>query len=438
MKLLTKITIWYIAIVAIIMVVTMLIARHNLELENKQAEIERLTDRNNGIAEQIKTGGLSSVHLEGEALTITKWAGPIPSSKTTVEENTVFNKHIGRDEHKITVNSFYQSGSDVYKISSHNYITLIWSSILQSLAMKLLPIILCIVIAASLISRYMLSPFRKTLEALRSFNITERKQLELAPTTTKEFKELNLFVKDMTDKAIAEYATIKEFSENASHELQTPLAVVQSKLELLTGTNIDETQAALMADMQNAIEKLSRINRSLTLLTKLENHEFVPSDIKFCRIVKDQLALYEDRLSLKQITIQQQLDKNIHTHMHPALAEILVGNLLSNAIRHNIEGGAIVVTLTQQQLRISNTGLPPELPTDELFQRFKKSNQSADSTGLGLAIVKQICMASNFTARYEYDGGWHHLMIFFDKNVNRSEVVTAVKEQVEETVLQRS
>jgi signal transduction histidine kinase len=242
----------------------------------------------------------------------------------------------------------------------------------------------------------------------------------------------------MTDQAIAEYASVKEFSENASHELQTPLAVVQSKLELLTETQINETQAALMADMQRAIEKLSRINRSLTLLTKLENHEFVPSDIKFCKIVKDQLLQYEDRIALKQITTLQQLDKNVLTHMHPALADILVSNLLSNAIRHNIEGGAIVVTLTQQELCISNTGLPPELHTEELFQRFKKSNQSADSTGLGLAIVKQICRTCNFTARYDYDAGWHHLIISFDKTVIKTETAAGLQEQNTEPVLQRS
>lgn len=436
MKLLTKVTLWYIGIVAVVMVATMFIARNNLALENKQAEVERLTDKNNLIAQQIQQRGLASVQLNGEPVSIAKWNGPIPSSKTNIEETTTLNKHLGRNEHRITVTSFYQSGSDVYKISSHNYITLVWGSILQSLALKLLPIILCIIIAAALISRYTLSPFRKTMEALRSFNLTQKKQLQLTASTTKEFQELNKFLQDMTDKAIAEYTSVKEFSENASHELQTPLAVVQSKLELLTETKINETQAALMADMQKAIEKLSRINRSLTLLTKLENHEFVPSNIKFCRIVKDQLAQYEDRIVLKKITVKQELDKDININIHPSLADILVGNLLGNAIRHNIEGGSVIVTLTQQQLRISNTGLPPELPTEELFQRFRKSNQSADSTGLGLAIVKQICMASNFTARYEYDAGWHHLVILFDKTVNKTDAVKTLREQQVETSLQ--
>jgi hypothetical protein len=193
MKLLTKITLWNIGIITVVMIVTMFIARNNLALENKQAEVERLLDKNDGIAQQIQEKGLASVQLNGEPVSITKWNGPVPSSKKSVEESSTLNKHLGRNEHRITVSSFVQSGSEVYKISSYNYITLVWGSILQSLAMKLLPIILCIIIAAALISRYTISPFRKTMEALRSFNITQKKQLQLTASTTKEFRNSTSF-----------------------------------------------------------------------------------------------------------------------------------------------------------------------------------------------------------------------------------------------------
>ncbi|HEY9262764.1 HAMP domain-containing sensor histidine kinase, partial [Chitinophaga sp.] len=260
------------------------------------------------------------------------------------------------------------------------------------------------------------SPLRRTMKAIYRFDLKQKNKIQLPETSTTEFKELNVFLRKMTDKAMEDYAAVKEFSENASHELQTPLAVIRSKIELLSETNIDGVQAALIGDMQNAIEKLSHINRSLILLTKLENQEFKATEsLKFCRVTKDVIATYEDWIIMREIRLTTNLDKNVPLNIHPALAEMLINNLLSNAIRHNRDGGQIDVVLTHREFCISNTGLPPQSPTCELFQRFKKSNQSNDSIGLGLAIVKQICEVNNYAIDYTYKEGWHHLHVYFFK-----------------------
>lgn len=266
------------------------------------------------------------------------------------------------------------------------------------------------------------------MKAIHRFDLKQKNKLQLPETSTTEFKELNVFLRKMTDKAMEDYAAVKEFSENASHELQTPLAVIRSKIELLSETNIDGIQAALIGDMQNAIEKLSHINRSLILLTKLENQEFkVSESIKFCRVVKDVIATYEDWITMREIKLNSDLDKNIPLNIHPALAEMLISNLLSNAIRHNRDGGQIEMVLTRQHLCISNTGIPPQIPTGELFQRFKKSNQSNDSIGLGLAIVKQICEVNGYEVEYNYTDGWHSIEVYFYKRTTVAmPVATAV------------
>jgi two-component system, OmpR family, sensor histidine kinase QseC len=269
------------------------------------------------------------------------------------------------------------------------------------------------------LSRKIFKPFKQAMEAIRHFSLQQKQPIKLSPTTTKEFKELNGFLQKMIDKAVEDYTAVKEFSENASHELQTPLAVIQSKLDLLAETNIDSAQSTLIVDMQNAIQKLNRINRSLTLLTRLENHEYATeSQIKFCRVTKDVMAFYTDRISLKGITVNSQLGSNVLVKIHPTLAEILVSNLIMNSIRHNVEGGVITTELTQKHFCISNTGLAPEIPTEELFQRFKKSNQSSDNIGLGLAIVKQICEVSQFAVFYQYQDGWHRITVCFDKTAS--------------------
>jgi len=116
---------------------------------------------------------------------------------------------------------------------------------------------------------------------------------------------------------------------------------------------------------------------------------------------------------MKHLTVTTDIDKSINLKIHPALADMLVNNLVGNAIRHNVQDGKIELTLTHKRLVIRNTGMPPEMPTEELFQRFKKSNQSSDSVGLGLAIVKQICEVCGFSISYNYKNQLHVIQIEF-------------------------
>ncbi len=422
MKLLNKITLWYVAIIFVIMTVTMYTARHTIAGHIRDHEIERMTVLNDSIGKLIG-GGQTSFNTTGAPLEISKTSEAIPEGGRKIEESSHYNDQLKRNEHRLMVSSYYKNGQDVYKVSSYNYVTrsyLYFNSLLWTLAWKLLLIGVAVAITAALLSRYVLSPFRNTMKAVRQFDITKKEKLQLPATTTREFMELNAFLREMTDKAIKEYTSVKEFSENASHELQTPLAVVQSKLELLAETDISEKQAFLIADMQNAIEKLTRINRCLTLLTRLENLEFKHSEINFCRVTREVLEMYGDRIELKQLEVKSNIGKGIAVTIHPTLGEILVTNLVSNAIRHNVEGGSIEMELTNERLYIANTGLPPELPETELFSRFRKSNQSAESTGLGLAIVKQICQACNFEILYRYADGWHQIQVSFNKCFNPS------------------
>ncbi len=420
MKLVNKFTWSFVTIVLLLTPVTMSISYFNIKKQLDQAETERLKEVNDMIAGKLRSGHPYSEYTQGRPIAITRLTGGLPAQKVQVTEKQQYNNDLNRPECIITVNSFYDIKGENYQIASYNYVTKskqILKGMMGAVIWKVVLLISCVIITARIISRFVLSPFRQTMDTIKGFRLQQKEKITLPPTSTAEFKELNSFLQKMTDKAIEDYASVKEFSENASHELQTPLAVIRSKLELMSETNIDETQAALIEDMQNAIDRLSRINRSLTLLTKLENQEFDTSEqIKFCTVAKQVIASVEDRVSMKNIRLNSQLDRNIPLNIHPALAEMLMNNLLSNAIRHNIEGGLIEVQLTRKMLRISNTGLPPEIPTEELFQRFKKSNQCADSIGLGLAIVKQICEVSQFAVAYVYDEGWHTLSIYFDKH----------------------
>lgn len=421
MKLAHKFTLSFVAIVLLLTPVTMGISYFNIRKRLDNAEIERLKEVNDRIAGKLRNGVPYSEYTQGHPIAIDQIYTPLPLQTTQVTETQRYNHDLGHKECILTVTSYYSVAGGHYRIASYNYVTKsseILKGMLGAVIWKVVLLVLGMIVTARVLSHYVLSPFRDTMETIKGFRLQQKEKLQLPQTSTTEFRELNGFLQKMTDKAIEDYASVKEFSENASHELQTPLAVIRSKIELLADTGIDATQAALIGDMQNAIEKLTRINRSLTFLTKLENHEFeTAANVRFCRIANEVIASYEDWISLKQLRLDKQIDKQIFLNLHPSLAEMLLNNLLSNAIRHNIEGGHIGIELTAQHLCVRNTGLPPEGPTEELFQRFKKSNQCADSIGLGLAIVKQICEVNRFTVSYDYTGGWHVLFVHFDKSV---------------------
>jgi signal transduction histidine kinase len=256
------------------------------------------------------------------------------------------------------------------------------------------------------------------MRVIQSFDLKQQEPIRLPPTRTSEFMELNQFLGRMTEKAREDYQSLKEFTENASHELQTPTAVIRGKLDLLMESDIRDEQAILIAEMQNALERLSRIHSSLTLLTKLENKEYEAKEpVCISNLMRETLNAFEELIQMKALTLEANIEKGVYVPLHAALADLLITNLVSNAIRHNFsragEGGFIRVLLSRDGLVVTNSGREPQVPTPELFERFKKGNAGSDSIGIGLAIVRQICELSGFDIVYEYKDGEHGLAVSF-------------------------
>lgn len=416
MKLADKFTLWFLGIILLVTPISMFTTLSNIRSRIDNSEIERLKAVNNEVAEQLRAGIAPDKYSQGRPIIILKIDNALPQKEVQVQKQQC-DGTTALNECRITVSSYYMINGTSYKVSSYNYVTQsahILKGMLFTAILKTMIIALIVLLTVRWVSKKILSPFNQTLNSIQKFSIKKRQPLALAETNTKEFQELNQFLKKMADKAVIEYGLVKEFSENASHELQTPLAVLRSKLELLTETDIQVNQASLIADMQNAIEKLSRINHSLLLLTKLENQEFeATEEINFTNYVLELLTIYEDRIAIKELTLTRNIDKQVFVKINPALADMLFDNLLSNAIRHNIKNGSIHLRLSKTGIVISNTGPFPVFPTEELFQRFKKSNQCSNSVGLGLSIVKRICELNNFNVTYTYEGDLHTLEVIF-------------------------
>ncbi len=273
---------------------------------------------------------------------------------------------------------------------------------------------LAVIIGGFFISKFLLSPFNGILQAIDTFQINQKEPLHLPDTKTREFSRLNQFLSRMTEHIKTEYQTLKTFSENASHEMQTPLAIALGKLDLLMDDNsLTESQFQNVQSAQLALKRLSTLGKSLSLLTKIENQEFDPNaQVDFSTLVKDTIENFKELYAMNDITLQTNVQPGVKINMDKKLGVILLNNLFGNSLKHNDKNGFVRLDLNSSRLSIENSGSPPPHNPDLLFHRFIKNPEKEDSTGLGLAIVKEICDFYELTITYTYRN-FHRITISF-------------------------
>jgi signal transduction histidine kinase len=288
-------------------------------------------------------------------------------------------------------------------------------TIIIALTLLFLVLLALLIYVNYFISRSVWTPFYHTIESLSRYDISRTSPLHLHDTSIREFKQLNKTLDEMSTKLQQDYRSLKEFNENASHEIQTPLAIIKSKLELLVqNETINEDQMRIINSVYEATNRMSRLNQGLLLISKIDNNQFpIAENINFQSLIEKSLEHFEELISLKKIKITSSFSKNVEWKMNRTLAEILISNLLSNAIRHNIEDGEIHVSLDAETLTISNTGHPLRISPDDLFERFRKSERNSESVGLGLAIVKRILHIYGYPIEYSVNGNIHQLKVLF-------------------------
>jgi signal transduction histidine kinase len=337
-------------------------------------------------------------------------------TRRTVESSTQFNKHEDEEEpvrsltFPVTVNGI------IYKA------TVSKSQVETEYLVKLIVlftggIFLLLLMLTTVINRFVLNklwqPFYHTLNQLSQFNLSRPEQLDLPPTNLSEFAQLNTSVVEMTKRVSGEFESLKAFADNASHEMQTPLAIINSKLDLLIQTSTRD-QADLVQAIYNATGRLSKLNQTLLLLTKIDNEQYISKetfDLK--ALLGQKFQQFDELLKGREITLTYIME-NVCLSLNKELADILLNNLLSNAIKHNYKGGHIHCTLTQQEFALSNSGPALTFSENDIFNRFQKSERS-DGTGLGLAVVKQICQLYNLNIRYSYSGSDHNFTVILNQ-----------------------
>ncbi|MGI4866621.1 MAG: sensor histidine kinase [Janthinobacterium lividum] len=256
-------------------------------------------------------------------------------------------------------------------------------------------------------------PFYHTLSVLQQYQLDQHHAPVLATTNIPEFKALNAALTKVLARHQRLYQRQREFAENAAHELQTPLAILRTKLDsLVQAPGLTEEQASHIEPLLAVTQRLTHLCRSLLLLVHLDQQLYFPTEtVDLSASLRTLLEQLREQLEASQLTLQCALEPRVIVSGNRSLLEILVSNLVVNAIRHNLPGGFVTVTLTPQQLTVENSGRPQALPADQLFARFRPNpGRPPGSVGLGLPIARQICETSGFLLTYHYEVPGRHVL----------------------------
>ncbi|PZR12604.1 MAG: sensor histidine kinase [Flavobacterium psychrophilum] len=287
-----------------------------------------------------------------------------------------------------------------------------------SIAVMFLVIIIILLVGIIWISKSSAAkiwkPFYDTLNQIHNFEIDKNKPPHFTPTDIDEFDRLNKSLERLIEKNTAIYKSQREFVENAAHELQTPLALFQTKIDTLAQSDLSKEQSQLLGSLNNDVSRLNRLNKNLLLLSKIDNDSyFEKQPIVLNEYINRHLDFFTEQAKAKSISVTTELDINISIQSNSVLTEVLINNLFLNAIRHNVKSGRIIVATTPASITFSNTGQQTPLNSEKLFNRFSKADPSAQGNGLGLAIIKKITELNNWDISYSFSENLHHFTVKF-------------------------
>lgn len=256
-------------------------------------------------------------------------------------------------------------------------------------------------------------PFFVNLDKLKNFSIKSNKSLSFEDSEILEFHELNQELNALTTKIQIDYRNLKQFTEDISHELQTPLAIMQAKIDsVINDESITEAQFVQFYSLQLDIRRLKQLNKKLILLAKIDNNQFTSTDSVSINEVLDECV--ENLKELTDVEMQVLKKDNVSVKMDRSLAIVLCNNLLSNALKYTQDDSPIHIEIKNSTLAIFNKGNKALSKPDQIFERFYKESKIEDSTGLGLSIVKKICDYYGFVPSYRFRESEHIFQISFN------------------------
>ena len=260
-------------------------------------------------------------------------------------------------------------------------------------------------------------PFYHLLSQLNTFKIDKEKPIQIAESEIDEFYDLNHSVSKLTENNIRVFKAQKEFTENAAHETQTPLAAIKSQIDLLAQEKeLTGTQAKIIERMDKNVRQLAQLNRNLLLLAKIDNDQFaLEENVEIHAVLQEALSVFNEEIVLSDIRLENRIKAKPVIVSNTYLLQLLFSNLIKNAMKYNISGGFIRIELNDNFFRISNSGKNEPLSKENIFKRFYRKGEQDSSSGLGLAIAKRICELLKFDIKYHFENSNHHFFTIYFK-----------------------
>lgn len=413
MKLSSRITYYLIVIVFLSLAIGFSIFYISIERVTNRSAIRKMEHLSEYIVQQLKTQSIDSLERKHPTVKIKILSKKYDNlvDEVVEEREEVWNSELQSYGYYIKVINYPFVNNVHYQITTEDYIVKIereyWLSVLMVVAWIFVFMLITIVFFGEMIARNLYMPFYSLLEQMKKFDVRKGEQIQVINTNTTELDELNKLFTQMADKSIQQYKLLKEFTENLSHELQTPLANLKGKIELLLNTDLNQEQMQTLSVMYDELNRMSTLNRSLVLLMSLEDHEVAPQQVNFSEALKETILQYEDIIEMGGKTLNVSIQDNIYISINLMLLQIVLSNLINNASRHNIENGIVEITLTSTFLEIKNTGNPSNLTNENIFNRFKKGTSGSSSLGIGLALVKKIVDVYGYKITYKTQNNLH-------------------------------
>ena len=403
----------FILISSILMVISIIVLyfyiRHIMqneveeELYSRRYRLEHYLEQNEALIELPPVFEINKTEkLGAETLKDTLIYDPSQDETELFRELTSY-MHVNDNDYQIIVRSMVVESEDIILVIFLSFFGIIF-------------LIFCIQFYFSQAwNKILWKPFFNNLEQMKTFSIKSAEPLKLEESEILEFSDLKDEITALTGKVAADYNNLKQFTEDVSHELQTPLAIMQAKIEnLLNDIRITDNQFAQFSSLQKDIQRLAQLNKKMVLLTKLENQQFKrTAKIDFNEMVRETLENFKELTSIPIIFTEE---SDISLQADRELLQILCNNLISNAIKYCAAEGKIGVEIKKSGFMVRNSGENKLKNTEKLFTRFYRENSNLkSSTGLGLAIVKKICDEYGYKLTYDFESGEHLFRVSFNQ-----------------------
>ncbi|SKB39959.1 sensor histidine kinase [Daejeonella lutea] len=412
MKLLTKTSLNQFWLSIIIIVITGIMLLFLLQREVSVEIEEQLEMQAAAIVHEIEAGR----PVNSPMIQIISDDSPMLDQPRIFRDTLIFDQLQQKTEGYYYLTDNYIIKGQEYRIrvmTSHIGIDGYSKAIIYIFIIMALLLIICGSVMNYFVNRKIWQPFLTNLQRLKSYSVSSTEQLTLDRSNIHEFEEMNTVLIELAEKARAEYIALKEFTANASHEIQTPLSIIQSGLESISQFELQPEIAGYVVNAKEATSRLSKVNKSLLLLAKLENNDFPDKKkVDLSALLNEQIDRAEDLFSFKGLQLERQITyKEVYSSLF--LLEVLISNLLSNIVAHAGQGTQVKISLTDAAMTFENGGEALTFPEGQLFARFGKGTDSNKGNGLGLSIVKQICLANGWEVKYHYADKMHVFKVFF-------------------------